>query len=182
MALGDVDLAIGHIEALVAGFRQRTLFAERYVCVASQDNATFASGMTLDGFTAASHAVADSSGMAHWVIDEALAKKGIHRRLALVVPEFMTLPFVIAGSDLVATIPSRLAERFARMCPLRIMPTPVPVDPYPIRMFWHEHSHAEPANLWFRRAVIQLFSSVRQIERVRASGTGKRTLIQPPRT
>jgi molybdate transport repressor ModE-like protein len=167
MALGDVDLAIGHIEGLVAGFRQRTLFMERYVTVASDDNPRFAAGMNLELFTASPHAIADSSGMAHWVVDEALARKGIQRRLGLVVPDYMTLPFVMAGSELIATMPGRLAERFARIAPLRVMPTPVPIEPYPIRMFWHERSHQDPANVWLRRTMTQLFPRGQGHERLR---------------
>jgi DNA-binding transcriptional LysR family regulator len=156
--LGDVDLAIGHIQSLVAGFRQRTLFIERYVCVAAVDNLRFASGMSLQAFIDSPHAIADSSGMAHWVVDDSFTKKGVTRRWGLVVPEFMTLPFVIAGSDFVVTMPSRLAERFAQLSPLRLMPPPVHLEPYPIRMFWHESSHRDPGNVWLRRTFAQLFA------------------------
>ncbi len=169
MTLGDVDLAVGHIEGLVAGFRQRTLFMERYVCVVSEDNRSFVNGMQLDAFSASPHAIADSSGMAHWLVDEAFEKRGINRRFGLVVPEFMTLPFIIAGSDLVATMPGRLAERFAQISPLRVMPTPIPIEPYPIRMFWHERSHREPANAWLRREMAQLFSWSRSAEKRRST-------------
>ncbi|HZV93997.1 MAG TPA: LysR family transcriptional regulator, partial [Caldimonas sp.] len=156
--LGDVDLAIGHIQSLVAGFRQRTLFIERYVCVASGDNVRFAGGMNLQAFSDSPHAMADSSGMAHWVVDDSFTKKGVTRRRGLVVPEFMTLPFVIAGSEFVVTMPSRLAERFAKISPLRVMPPPVYLEPYPIRMFWHESAHKDPGNVWLRRALVYLFA------------------------
>ena len=158
MELGDVDLAIGHIQSLVSGFHQRTLFTERYVCVASADNARFVGGMNLQAFVDSPHALAEGSGMAHWVVNESLLKKGVKRRPGLVVPEFMTLPFVIAGSDLVVTMPSRLAERFNQFSALRVMAPPVHLEPYPIRMFWHQRSHRDPANVWLRRTLTQLFA------------------------
>ncbi|MCE2692494.1 MAG: LysR family transcriptional regulator [Rubrivivax sp.] len=47
---GEVDLAVGYITTLKAGFRQRLLFTERYVCVTRADHPRFASGMTLEAF------------------------------------------------------------------------------------------------------------------------------------
>lgn len=67
--------------------------------------------------------------MAHWMVDQQLARHNVVRQIGLVVPEFLALPFVVPGSDLVVTMPSRVADRFAKMIPLRVMPLPVELDP-----------------------------------------------------
>jgi DNA-binding transcriptional LysR family regulator len=154
---GDIDLAIGHITTMTTGFHRRLLFHERYVCLASAENELFKQGMSLEAFKQARHAIADSSGMAHWMVDQQLALHGVVRRIGLISPEFMTLPFVIQDTDLVVTLPGRLADRFARLLQLRVMPLPLTIDPYEILLLWHQRAHLDPANRWLRQTFVQLF-------------------------
>lgn len=154
---GEVDLAVGHITTLTTGFHQRLLFREHYVCAVAPDNPRFSAGMTLEAFGQARHAVTERGGMAHWIVDRELARYQVVRQIGLTVPDFMVLPFVIPSSDLVLTMPSRLADHFAGMTPLRLMPPPVPIPSYEIRMFWHERAHHDPANAWLRQTFLQLF-------------------------
>lgn len=154
---GEVDLAVGHITTLTTGFHQRVLFPEHYVCAAALDNPHFREGMTLEAFSLAQHAVTELGGMAHWVVDRELARYKVVRRIGLTVPDFMVLPFVISSSDLVLTMPKRLADQFAGVASLRLMPPPVPIPTFEICMFWHERVHHDPANAWLRQTVVQLF-------------------------
>jgi DNA-binding transcriptional LysR family regulator len=156
LASGEVDLAIGHITTMTTGFHQRRLFSEHYVCLTSLDCPLFRSGVTLDAYRQALHAIADSSGMAHWMIDQQLRQHDVVRRVGLVVPEFLALPFVVLGSDLMVTIPSRLAERFAKVLPLRVTELPIALDSYEVLLFWHERVHADTANRWMRQALATL--------------------------
>lgn len=158
LEVGEVDLAIGHIATLTTGFHRRRLFHERYACLACSDNRAFQDGMSIDAYKQASHAIADASGMAHWLIDQQLEPHRIVRKVGLVVPEFLALPFVIPRSELVATLPARVARRFAEFLPLRMMDPPVPFEAYEIFMLWHERAHIDPANLWLRNVVVRLFT------------------------
>jgi DNA-binding transcriptional LysR family regulator len=155
---GEVDLAVGHFNTLVAGFHQKKLFRERYVCVVRKGHPNFNDGMSVPAFEAGDHAVADSSGMAHDLLERALARHGIRRSLRLVVPEFMVLPLIIEHSDLLVVMPSRLADRFAQLIPLQILPLPVNVSSYDIQIYWHERYHHDPANRWLRAALAELFA------------------------
>jgi DNA-binding transcriptional LysR family regulator len=158
---GEVDLAVGHFNTLVAGFHQKTLFRERYVCVVRSGHANFVDGMTVEAFESSDHAVADSSGMAHELLERALASHGVRRSLRLVVPEFMVLPLIIEDSDLLVIMPNRLADQFAQLIPLQILPLPVSVSSYDIQIYWHERYHHDPANRWLRAAIAELFADRR---------------------
>jgi len=147
---GEVDLAVGYITTLKAGFRQRLLFTERYVCVTRADHPRFASGMTLEAFHEVPHAVTTASGSGHQILDRILQQHHSHRRVMLEAPHFLVLPFVIANSDLMVIVPSQLAEAFTQLAPLLVMEPPIPIPSYDIRMFWHERFHADPANRWLR--------------------------------
>lgn len=155
---GEVDLAVGHFNTLVAGFHQKKLFRERYVCVVRSGHPNFRDGMSLEAFEASDHAVADSSGMAHDLLERALDRHGVRRQLRLVVPEFMVLPLIIENSDLLVIMPSRLAEQFSQLISLEILSLPVNVSSYDIQIYWHERYHHDPANRWLRSAIADLFA------------------------
>ncbi|MEI8265838.1 MAG: LysR family transcriptional regulator [Betaproteobacteria bacterium] len=151
---GEVDLAVGYFTTLKAGFRQRLLFTERYVCVTRADHPRFAKGMTLEAFHEVPHAVTTASGSGHKILDRILQQHHSHLRVMLQVPHFLVLPFVIANSDLMVIVPSQLAEAFTLLAPLLVMEPPIPIPRYDIRMFWHERFHADPANRWLRETCL----------------------------
>ena len=157
LASGEVDLAVGFFSNLAAGFRQSLLFRERYVCVVRADHPNFRTGMTAEGFAKSPRALADASGMAHAVVEEELRKDGLDAAPRLTVPQFMVLPLVIANSDLLVIMPSRLAKAFAQLVSIKILRPPVVLKPYDIKIYWHERFHQDPTNRWFRRALMQLF-------------------------
>ena len=157
LAAGDVDVAIGRFDNLTTGFRQSLLFRERYVCIARANHPRFRSGMTLEAFTQSEHAMADATGMAHAAIDRVLAKHRIRRKVALRVPGFHVLPMIVAHSDLVAVIPSRLADAFLSRATIKVLPPPVAIPAYDIHSYWHERYHRDPALRWFRAALVRLF-------------------------
>ncbi|MGE0799014.1 MAG: LysR family transcriptional regulator [Lautropia sp.] len=155
---GEVDMAVGHFVTLVNGFRQRTLFQERYLCAVRKGHPAFRSGMTLRAFEKANHAIADASGMADQLMEHCLASQGVRRTIRLTVPQFMALPIIVATSDLLVIMPGKLAEQFRSLLSLQVMELPVPVDSYDIRMYWHERFHRDAAITWLRNAMISLFA------------------------
>jgi len=155
---GEIDLAVGHFTSLRTGFYQRRLFREKYVCIARSDHPKFTRGMSVEAFRQVEHAYADSSGITHEQVDKVLAQHAIARRIGLTVPQFMVLPLVIAGSDLVVTMPSRLADEFAKLILIQVMPFPVRIPVFDIKLFWHQRAHKDAANKWLRDLFVRLFA------------------------
>jgi DNA-binding transcriptional LysR family regulator len=158
---GDVDVAVGFFDNLSSGFVQRFLFRERYVCIVRSGHAGFRGGMSVEAFKKVEHAMADATGMAHAVIDRSLEKHKIARTIALRVPGFQMLPAIVANSDLVAIIPGRLADTYGRHLPIKVLPTPIPMPAFDVRLFWHERYHHDPPHRWFRQVFVELFKENR---------------------
>jgi DNA-binding transcriptional LysR family regulator len=154
---GEVDVALGFFTTLTSGFRQRLLFRERYVCVTRADHPAFSRGMTLEAFYATGQAITTASGAGHRLLDHLLERQRIRRRVVLSVPQFLSLPLVIAESDLLVMVPSQLAEVFARLVPLKVMQPPIRIPAYDIRVYWHERYHHDAANRWLREQFIRMF-------------------------
>jgi DNA-binding transcriptional LysR family regulator len=156
LASGEVDLAAGFFTSLTSGFHQSLIYRTQFVCLVRADHPLFRNGMTMDAFLEASHAVADPSGMAHAIVERVLQKNAIQRCVQLNVPDFVTLPMLVAQSDLLAIMPAGLANAFATHLRLKILPPPIPLPKCDVKIYWHERFHRDPANMWLRQAFVQL--------------------------
>jgi DNA-binding transcriptional LysR family regulator len=159
MASGKVDMAIGLLPQLKAGFFQRRLFRQRYVCLFRADHALGARRrLSLQDFRSAEHLVVVAAGTGHGRVDELIRRAGIDRTVRLTVPHFVGVGHILQGTDLVATVTEKLAERLAGPFGLAYRPHPVKLPEAAINAFWHAKAHRSPAHQWLRRVVFELFA------------------------
>ncbi|ANQ85593.1 LysR family transcriptional regulator [Azoarcus olearius] len=156
---GEADLALGFIPQLEAGFYQQALFRQRYVCMANADHPRIRETLSLAQFEAEEHAVVSSSGTGHLILDREIARQNISRRVALAVPNFLGVAFVVEHTDLLVTIPARLAEVLAGRGRFRTFPVPFELPDYAVKQHWHERYHHDPGNRWLRRLISDLLSA-----------------------
>src|SRR6185436_6936040 len=83
MEAGKVDLAIGLLPQLKAGFFQRRLFRQRYVCMFRKGHKLDKRKVSLAEFGAAEHLLVVSEGTGHGKVDEVLKRSGVERRVSL---------------------------------------------------------------------------------------------------
>jgi DNA-binding transcriptional LysR family regulator len=157
MEAGRVDLAIGLLPQLRANFFQRRLFRQRYVCLFRQGHALDRKRLSLADFRAAAHLSVVSAGTGHHIVDDLLRKAGIERDIRLTVPHFVGVGHILQRSDLVASVPERLATHLAVPFGLTSRPHPAKLPDIGINVFWHARQHRSPANQWLRRVVFELF-------------------------
>src|SRR5260370_28330501 len=145
MDLGEIDLAIGYFPDLTTSvFKQQFLFQHSSACVVRYDHPTIGPVMTLDDYLSAKHVVIAQKGRIQDVVEVGLAAKGLHRRTGLQIPHVVSIPFIVAGSDLVATIPRPLAIQFAGICDLRVLDPPFPIPPIEIKQLCHRRFAGHP--------------------------------------
>ncbi len=156
LASGEVDCAVGIFDNLTSGFKRSLGLPERYVCIVRTGHPKFRRGMTLEAFLEVKQAVADSTGMAHTMIDRLLAEYHIRRKDAVRVPQFHVLPMIIANSELLAVVPSRLARAFSRIASIKIFSLPVSIPSFDINVYWHERYHHDAPNQWFRSILVKI--------------------------
>jgi DNA-binding transcriptional LysR family regulator len=156
---GRIDLAVGYFPDLKAGPCQQRLFNHYLVCLARADHPLVGSPFTREQFMACSHAVVQSNSRSHELFERFLARNRITRRVALRMPHFTSLPFVIARSDLIATVPHALGIAYARNVPnLKVMRPPFELPDIVLRQYWHQRFHDNERSRWLRRLVAELFN------------------------
>ncbi|KRC19536.1 LysR family transcriptional regulator [Acidovorax sp. Root219] len=159
MEAGQVDLAIGLLPQLKAGFFQRRLFEQDYVVLLRQGH-RLAQRRPLRAadFFAAEHVAVVSAGTGHGQVDEILDRHSPERRVKLKVPHFVAIGHILQSTDLIATVPERLAERMVAPFGLAVRPHPVKLPRIAINLFWHAKYHKDPASQWLRTLVFDLHS------------------------
>ncbi len=158
LAQGRLDLAIGLLPELQAGFFQQRLFTQRYVCLFRQGHKLAGGPLGLKEFSAAEHVVVVSSGTGHHEVDELLQALGIARDVRLSVPHFVAIGHILQTSELMATVPERLAQCMTEPFGLHIAPHPAPLPEAAIHAFWHARFHGDAANQWLRGLFFELFA------------------------
>jgi DNA-binding transcriptional LysR family regulator len=158
---GEVDLAIGFVPDLSGGVYQQRLFQTEYVCMVRTAHPAIGERLSRRQFMEANHALAEAQGTGHYVVERRLAELGLMPRIGLRVPHFLALPMIIAASDMVATIPRPLGIAFRRNTAIRLLEHPVKFPRLPIKQFWHERFHDDPAGRWLRGVLVKLFSGYR---------------------
>ncbi|MDW7745551.1 LysR family transcriptional regulator [Halomonas sp.] len=155
---GRIDLAIGLIPQLGAGFYQQGLFVQRYVCLMRRDHPLAGGDFGLDDFVVARHAVVVARGTGHGIVEESLARGGVTRPVRLELPHFAAVPYIISHTDLVVTVTDKLAEVTHERFALTMREHPLPFPEIPIKVFWHRRFHQDAGNRWLRGLLFEMFA------------------------
>jgi DNA-binding transcriptional LysR family regulator len=165
LADGEIDLAFAPLGAKTDELQAEPLWNDRLVTLVGAHNPV-PEPLTLEAYAAAAHLVdaghvqVSPDGVGASVVDAILAARGLQRRIALVLPNSAGVPFVVAATDLIATLPSRIVKGLATLPDVRVINPPfadVEVSPH---MFWHRRVHADPLQAWLRGVIRQIAAAI----------------------
>jgi DNA-binding transcriptional LysR family regulator len=159
---GEIDFAAGYLPALSKSVALCPLFREHYVCMTRQSHPVEKGGaLKMKDLLAHSHVLIESMGSGHKVIERTLERHGLKADHALRVPHFMVIPMIVAGTDRIVTVPSRVAKAFATLMRIRIHALPVRIPSFDVSLFWHPRFADDPGVRWMRALMIELFQEPR---------------------
>jgi DNA-binding transcriptional LysR family regulator len=121
-----MDIAIIPSDEMPIRFHARTLYAEEFV-IAMRSGHAFGRDPTLERYCAMRHLVVSLTGDPFGFIDQVLLERGLSRRVALTVPNFMFALAVLNETDLIAALPQRLVAMHAHRFKLISVPPPLPL-------------------------------------------------------
>lgn len=170
LSAGNVDLGLQVTgRAYDAALKSQRVFEDEFVCLVRRDHPKIGQKMTMPSYLAARHVVVAPSGTSGSLVDTELAARGLNRRVALRVTNFLIAPIVVAETDFVNTMPKRLGVKLAERYGLRALPPPLELPRFGFVLLWHPRVDTDPAQRWLR----ELLASVSG-ELGRASTTEKR--------
>ncbi len=157
---GEADLMIGFYADVPPGHRQQLLFPDRFVCIVRKGHPKVGKRLTLATYCALPHILVTSEANEPGAVDEALAKIGRQRTVALRTSHFLMVPAIVAATDFVAAISHRVAARFAGPLDLRIFPPPLQVPRGTVGQVWHERTDASPGHRWLRGVIAEVAAGI----------------------
>jgi DNA-binding transcriptional LysR family regulator len=155
LVTGALDLALEIPLPVGAALRHQAVAEDRLVVLARRDHPA-AAELTLERYLEHSHVIVSSRRSGPGLEDAALRPLGRRRRISLRCQNVHAACQVVRGSDLLLTLPARLAQALNRGLGGCILPFPVPAPGLAIHMYWHAASDNDPANRWLREQVLAL--------------------------
>lgn len=146
---GAIDVAAAHLRNLPPTIETALLFRDPFVVVARKGHPITQAPLTVEAYAAQNHVLVSPRGQQTGALDRLLVDYGQRRRVALLVATYLAVPAALANSDLIATVPSRVATLIAAHAAIAALPLPVDLQAT-VSMAWHRRSASEPAQAWFR--------------------------------
>jgi len=155
---GSLDVVLGFESVLnpLAHLRAQNLFSDRMACVVRQNHPLLRQPPSLEEYVAVPHMLISRTGTSVGFIDEKLTELGLERRIKLIVPHFLSAPLIVAETDMILSLPYRIAEQFKKFAPLEIFPVPFELPVYDLVMIWHPLRDKDPAHLWLRDKITSI--------------------------
>jgi DNA-binding transcriptional LysR family regulator len=164
---GEIDFALGGYGELPERFGVAIVEDNEFACMMHAEHPLTRGRLELKRYAAAKHLLITLRGDPIGFVDEALAEQGLARRIALAVNHFSVVPAIVAESDLIVTMPLRMAEGYAKLYGLALRPSPVktPTRYSHIRLVWQKRLGAHPAFEWFRALMLEVMENGRKWRR-----------------
>jgi DNA-binding transcriptional LysR family regulator len=151
---GAIDVALGVFPPPPPQTHHVALFQEHFVGIARQKHPAIDRGrMSLETFASQPHALVTLRRDTTGEIDKLLTQQQLQRRVALTTPHMLALPAILATSDLVATVPDRVAVQLARLHDLELFELPVATEFWTVSMLWSKLADKDAANVWLRQTL-----------------------------
>lgn len=150
---GAVDLEIGVIDRNEPEIRVEPLLTDRMIGVVRPGHPLTDGPVTAQRFAAADHLVVSRRGRLSGPVDDALAARGLHRRVTASAPTVAASLFLLLRGDAVGLAMERLDAPAVAALGLCTFPVPLELPPLPIAMAWHPRHDADGGHGWLRGLV-----------------------------
>jgi DNA-binding transcriptional LysR family regulator len=169
---GRIDLAIAWFATVPERFGRAKLVDENDVFLVRRGHPLTSSELTVAGVLGYPHVVVDYLGNAERVTDGFFLERGVLRRvtidrsvieashrfgeygrIAVKVPTFGNVPPIIARTDLIASVPRRLAAELSAIHGLVPLEPPYETMPVAVEAVWHQRTEPDPGVNWLRQQV-----------------------------
>ncbi|MEX2124494.1 MAG: LysR family transcriptional regulator [Woeseia sp.] len=153
---GSVDLVWDWVRIDDPEYHIEVVFDDPGYCLVRTNHPEIHGELSLDQYLAAEHVALRPTRLHHPRIERALERRGLHRKVVAEVSHLTVIPGVVAQTNLIATMPKRLAELYAEMMDLQVLQNPVYDDAVIVYQMWHDRFEHDEGHKWFRNLTRQI--------------------------
>jgi len=151
----DLGIGIGTFPDGQVHHKHRLLVTDTYLCMFNAKKVGLKPPISLEDYVRLPHVLTSLRKGERGVVDDALEKIALSRKVALTTSRFVAVPFLVAGAPVVTTMHARLARIFARELGLVLSRVPVELPEVTISMLWHASYDGDPGHEWLRKAIVR---------------------------
>jgi DNA-binding transcriptional LysR family regulator len=151
-----MDIAIIPIDDIPMRFHKQKLYEEEFV-IAARKGHSFQRNPTLKCYCEFEHLVVSHTGDASGFVDGELAKRGLTRRVALTVPNFIFALSVLSESEMVSALPGRFVEIHGARFSVAAVKAPMPLPCFSLNIVLPKVAMMDAGLAW----LVQLLGQVR---------------------
>jgi DNA-binding transcriptional LysR family regulator len=163
LAASKIDVAIAAGWYLRHARNREPLLRDRYVGLSCGKK-----HFDLAKYAGAQHVLVAPHGRNPGVVDNALRKMGMTRKVVITVPDFASAARLVATGSMIATVPSRIAVHYAKHYRLNVFAVPLQLPELNIAVASHPRAMSDPAITWLMDEIR------RDARRANANGAGSR--------
>ncbi len=152
----DIVVGVGPVPEGRTHHKLRRLLTAPFVCMYSAEHVRVASPISLADYVRLPHVLTSVRQGERGIVDDALAKLGLKRSIALITPRFLAVPFLVRAAPLITTMHAQLALLFAQSLGLSLSVPPLDLPDLPIWLLWHASYDHDPAHQWLRQIIARL--------------------------
>lgn len=158
LASGEIDLAVGFLPGLGKQVHEKRLFRESFIYIARRGHPGVDGRLVAGKLRELPHVVGSPHGTQHAAaVEKVLTGPRVRAVVALRVGSFLSIGPIVAGSDLVAVVPSNLAALVSEHVALQLVNPPVRFPAFEVSMFWHRRFNGDAGGAWLRGVFSELF-------------------------
>lgn len=150
LSAGTLDLAIDYLHFDGPELCYEPLVEEALCVVARRGHPALAGGLTAKAFEASHHVSVQPRAGRGSPLEIVLGAAKVRRQVQLFVPYYLTIPSIVATTELLGVVPLRMAETFARVVPMDIAPLPFAMPKTQVSLLWHKQQALAPGLTWLR--------------------------------
>lgn len=148
-----IDFVIAPEGYVSPAHSKEVLFEDTHTCIAWIDNPHVGSTLPLDRYLSLGHVVVRVSEDGVNYDERILRGMNHHRQVEVVTPSFDLAPYLVVGTERIATVATRLAVKYASLLPIKLVPVPIAMPPMIEMLQWHRAHDHDPAHMWLRDQV-----------------------------
>ncbi len=161
-----LDLVIVPKAYAPAPWLHEVLFEDVFTAIVWDRHSSVGDTLHAEHFRRLPHAVVSFSDDTRINYDERLGEQaGVDLHAQVVAPSYHALPALIVGTERVATLQMRLAEKLAASYPIRLVPLPLPMPRLEEAMMWHPRLDRDAGHVWLRGVLRETAAALPAMDR-----------------
>lgn len=151
---GTIDLALVTSDLNHKEVYKQDLFTDHYTCLIHKEHPLAShKNITLDEFCKLKYVlISHEGGNFEGITDQQLKIFNKKRDVIISINSFLILSEILANTDLVAVVPSKLANTLTDFLTFK---PPIAIPNFNKSLVWHERNHRDPAQQWLRDLMVQ---------------------------